>query len=124
MKKKIGIGIGLVLAIYLLGSLVWDFGMLKAQANFANEQTRICEEMRSKALKTSSPVEIVDCLEYAANYYPSGSKQTAGSHLDHVVERYRRSVVRDIIAHLRRITAEDLGESPEPWIRKFRPEKK
>jgi hypothetical protein len=58
-------------------------------------------------------------LRYVISYYPSGSKQRTGSKLDRVVERHRTAVVRDIVAHLRRTTGQDLGEGPEPWIQKY-----
>ena len=75
--------------------------------------------MRTRALQATSPSEIAGALEYVVGYYPSGSKQCAGSRLDRVVERHRTAVVRDIIAHLRRTPGKDLGDSRDPWIRNY-----
>ena len=50
--------------------------------------------------------------------YPSGTKQETGSRLDRIVERERGVAVRDIVAHLRTKTGEDL-ESSEAWIQKY-----
>ena len=86
--------------------LYWNHAVQRVRAAFADEQTRIFDNMRSRALQSISPPDI------------AGSKQRTGSNLERVVERHRTAVVHDIIAHLRRITGEDLGESPERWIRK------
>jgi hypothetical protein len=58
-------------------------------------------------------------LEYVVGYYPSGSKQEAGSRLDRIVERQRSLAAGAVIAHLRVKTGEDLGENPDPWIQKY-----
>jgi hypothetical protein len=87
---------------------------------FAEDQTRIFEEMRSKAL-TSDNSEAVHCLQYVIDYYPTGTKQISGSPLDQTVERARVRATADIIAHLRTSTGKDLGSSPEPWIQTYAP---
>jgi len=69
--------------------------------------------------QSTKPRDIAESLEYVVWYYPSGTKQEAGSRLDRVVERHRKAVVRDIVAHLRSVTNQDLGERPEPWIEKY-----
>ena len=97
------------------GWLYWSYGMLRIQVAFASEQTKIFDEMRKKALQ-SDATEAAGFLAYAAYYYPSGTKQEAGSRLDRIVEGDRALAVRDIIAYLRTKTGEDLGAGPEPWI--------
>jgi hypothetical protein len=104
--------------LVLTGCLVWRHGWLTIRVVFASEQTKIFEEMRTRALQ-SDPAGAAGCLEYVVNYYPSGSKQETGSRLDRMVERERAIAERDIIAHLRIKTGQDLGESPEPWIEKY-----
>ncbi len=119
--KRLALLLG-VLCVMLLGSsgfLFWSFEHLNFQSKFANEQTLIFDQMRTKALQSSSPADIADCLGYVFNYYPSGTKQKAGSNLDHVVERHRTTVIRDIIAQLRQTTGQDLGEQPAHWIQKY-----
>ena len=119
--KRLALLLGVLCVVLFVGSgfLFWSYGWLHVQAAFADDQTQIFDEMRTRALQSTSPPDIAGSLQYAAFYYPSGSKQRAGSQLDRVVERHRTAVVRDIVAHLRRTTGQDLGESPEPWIQKY-----
>ena len=119
--KRLAIALGVFCAVLFVGSgfLFWSYGWLHVQAAFADEQTHIFDEMRTRALQSTSPPDIAGSLEYVVIYYPSGSKQRAGSKLDRVVERHRAAVVRDIVAHLRHTTGQDLGERPEPWIQKY-----
>ncbi len=121
--KRLTDPLGVLSAVLFVGSgfLFWSYGWLYVQAAFADDQTQIFDEMRTRALQSTSPPAIAGSLRYAVSYYPSGSKQRAGSLLDRVVERHRTAVVRDIVAHLRRTTGQDLGESPEPWIQKYAP---
>ncbi len=119
--KRLVIVLGALCAVLFVcsGFLFWSYGYLHLQAAFADAQTQIFDEMRTQALQSSAPPDIAGSLEYVVTYYPSGSKQRAGSKLDRVVERHRTAVVRDIVAHLRSSTGQDLGESPEPWIQKY-----
>ncbi|MBE0541506.1 MAG: hypothetical protein IH623_08985 [Verrucomicrobia bacterium] len=106
----------LLLAI-LLGWQSWNHARLKIEVAFAEEQTRIFEQMRQQAIGDSAS-GVAESLAYVVNYYPSGTKQREGSRLDSVVERMRSCAIRDIIAQLRQKTGEDLGEKPEAWIEK------
>jgi hypothetical protein len=118
-RRLTGILVALALVLALLcGWLVWQFACQSIEVVFADEQTGIFEEMTTQALQ-SKPAEAADCLKYVLGYYPSGTKQQAGSRLDRMVERQRAQAVREIIACLRRKTGEDLGEVPQQWIRKF-----
>lgn len=104
--------------LILFGSVFWSYGWLSIHVAMASEQTNIFDEMRTQALQ-SDPAEATNCLAYVVNYYPSGSKQDVGSHLDRMVERERASAIRDIIAYLRSKTGEDLGENAQAWIEKY-----
>ena len=53
----------------------------------------------------------------------SNAKQTPGSPLDRMCNLQRTNVIRDILIYLRTKTGEDLGENPEPWVRKYAPKK-
>jgi hypothetical protein len=119
--KRIAVVLGVFCAVLFVGSgfVFWNYGWLHLQAAFADEQTQIFDEMRTQALQSTAPPDIAGSLGYVVNYYPSGSKQRTGSKLDRVVERHRTTVVREIIAHLRLTTGDDLGESPEVWIQKY-----
>jgi hypothetical protein len=119
--KRFAVVLGVSCAVLFVASgfLFWSYGYLHLQAAFADEQTHVFDEARTRAIQSASPSDIAASLEYVVIYYPSGSKQRAGSKLDRVVERHRLAVVRDIVAHLRRTTGQDLGEGPEPWIQKY-----
>ena len=99
--------------------LFWKHAWLVIEVAFATEQTEIFDDMRAKSLAASNPAEIAGYLEYAVRYYPSGTKQRQGSQLDLIVERYRSSVVQDIIAQLRSKTGHDFGNDPQPWIAEY-----
>jgi hypothetical protein len=86
---------------------------------FAEDQTYIFEEIRTKAAQ-ANPAEAANCLGYVLNYYPSGTKQASGSPLDRIVERARRSAVREIIAILRAKTRRDFGDDPQRWVEGLR----
>ena len=117
-RLTIALGIAYVGLLILYGYLFRSYGSLKIQVAFASEQTQIFEEVRTRALQ-SDVAGAAGCLEYVVGYYPSGSKQEAGSHLDRMVERERALAERDIVAYLRTKTDKDLGERPEAWIHKY-----
>ena len=118
--KRLTIALGVICVglILLSGCLWWSYGCLKIRVAFASEQTKIYEEMRTRALQ-SDLAGAANCLEDVVNYYPSGSKQATGSRLDRMVEQERARAVRDIVAYLRTKTGQDLGESPEPWVQRY-----
>jgi hypothetical protein len=89
---------------------------------FADEQTRVFDEVRAAALSDKQVTNIAGSLRYTFNYYRSGSKQLEGSNLDQIVERHRVCAMRDIIDQLRTLTGEDLGASPEAWIKRYSPQ--
>ena len=99
-------------------TLFWNHSRLTIQVVWADEQTEIFDEMRTRAL-AGTPADAADCLGYIVSYYPSDSKQEPGSRLDQMVEHERARAIRDIVAYLRTKTGEDLGESPEAWIQKY-----
>lgn len=107
--------------LLLLGTVVllWQHGWLHVRVSFAEEQTEIFEAMRTKALEANDAKTAAECLNYVVNYYPSGSKQEAGTKMDSIVERARTAAVREIIADLRGKTGENLGEDPDAWIGKY-----
>ena len=118
--KRLAVLLGVVCfgLLVLFGWLFWSHGWLTIRVAWASEQTQIFEDMRTKALQSDAG-EAVVCLQYVIWYYPSGSKQEAGSRLDRMVERERARAAQDIIAYLRTKAGEDLGENPEAWIQKY-----
>jgi hypothetical protein len=117
-RLTITLGVASVGLLVLCGSLFWSYGWLTVRVAFASEQTQVFDEMRTRALQ-SDAAEAAGCLEYVVGYYPSGSKQETGSRLDGMVERERTLAARDIVAHLRTKSGEDLGENSEAWIQKY-----
>ena len=115
------------IVIVLFGVVSWQFvdGVWTSiQMSFADEQTEMFFEMVEKASEAirREPPDVkaaVGFLEYAHNYYPSGTKQTAGSRLDRIVERSRSHAERQIIEMLRVVTDADLGTDVDVWIREF-----
>ncbi len=99
------------------GTVLVLYAILSIKVSFADDQTAIFEDMRVMAISTSDADEMIGCLEYVTNYYPSGTKQAENSKLDAVVERARRSAVREIIALLRKRTGQDLGDDLVAWIK-------
>lgn len=102
----------------LCGYLFLSLTDLRIRVAFASDQVEVIEAMQKRALNASVGSAAND-LEYAVRYYPSGTKQEVGSPLDRVVEFARGMAVKDIISYLRRETGDELGEDPEPWIRKY-----
>jgi hypothetical protein len=100
------------------GKLAFDSLVTRAHILHAEEQVQIFSEMNAKA-ERSPPFEGARCLRYVRDYYPSGTKHSAGSPLDTIVETTRALAIQQIIGDLRRKTGEDLGNDAEAWIRKF-----
>lgn len=115
-RANTGRGIGIAACVILGVTAAWlayQSGKASVQAAFAEEQVRIFYAMRDKA-GSSSPVQAVEALEYAAYYYPSGTKQTAGSRLDRLVEAVRVDVCRQIMGELTIKTGQQI-ETVDGW---------
>lgn len=117
-KTVVILSVVCVVLLALCGWFFFQHGLLSVRVALAREQIEIIDEMRTAALQ-SAPSEAVAKLNYAVNYYPSGTKQEVGSRLDLLVEAARKRTVRDIIAYLRQKTGENLGDEPDPWIKKY-----
>lgn len=98
--------------------LLWSHLTLKSQTEAVRDQITIFAEMSNRSL-AGNPAQAAECLAYVVNYYPSGTKQTRGSALDDLVEGQRERAQQEIISILRTRTRDDLGQKPEPWIRKY-----
>lgn len=115
------------LVVVLIAVVAWQFAhgvRTSIQLSLADEQTEVFSEMVEKASAAirREPPDVkaaVGFLGYAHHYYPSGTKQTAGSRLDRIVERSRSHAERQIIEMLRVATGTDRGTDPEAWIREF-----
>ena len=118
--NRIGIVLLAALAIIACVFSAWQFSrntINSIQQSFADEQTLMFSDMVSKSsdalLRTPPDIaSAIQSLEYTHGYYPSGTKQTAGSFLDKVVERSRTNAEQRIAEMLRSTTNFDLRELP------------
>ena len=109
-----------VVALVLIAGLWFaKWGVLRVRVAFAEEETMMFEECLRKARQCTTPETIAGYLQAAIVYYPSGSKQIVGSHLDRMVERSRRQVIEDLIDLLRQVSRTDFGADPQKWIEHF-----
>ena len=107
-----------VVLTFVCCGLFWNYGWIVIRVTCASGQTKIFEEMETRALKSDAK-EAAEYLEYVTHYYVSGTRQEKGSRIDVMVERDRRRVIKEIIAYLRVKTGQDLGDDPQAWIRSF-----
>lgn len=101
--------------ICVIFGLLYSHAALSLQISFADDQISMFEQMRTEALEAETKIAVCK-LEYVVSYYPSGTKQRAGSRLDGLVERARQTAIRDIITHLRSKTRKDFGDDPGNWV--------
>lgn len=99
--------------VALIASAKWF--VLFAHIAMADEQVEVFQSMCDKA-RCDDMAEAVACLKYTVNYYPSGTKQVAGSYSDRIVERCRELAIRDIINVLWSKSDRDYGDDPQNWI--------
>ncbi len=118
MKSRIVLASALLIAVFAAGYWFVELQILHLRCAFALDQVTIFREMCSKA-QGAPPGDVVGYLEYVVGYYPSGSKQLAGSALDEIVESARDSSIRELINRLRISTGRDLGDDPSPWIKEY-----
>lgn len=95
----IGLGLSTVVFASLSAVFYVKLVILRLQISFAVDQTAIFDEMRQMSVG-SAPQAMQESLDYTRSYYPSGSKQVAGSKLDRIVERPRQNAIREIEAGL------------------------
>jgi hypothetical protein len=107
--------LGGILLVAISAFCLFERFRIGLRVAFAEEQTAIFDEMRAK-IETANPENGIEFLEYAVSYFPTGTKQIMGSRLDQIVERERRSAVREMIATLRKKTGQDFGDDPQAWL--------
>jgi hypothetical protein len=113
--KRAAVILGIISIVLIVATifLFVGYSSLTLRLMMASDQVRIFEELRVRALQ-SNPSEAAGYLDYIKSYYPSGTKQVAGSRLDRLVEQARSSAVREIAASLRSKGGEDHGSSSRP----------
>ncbi len=97
----------LALAVCGIGLLGWwRYSVIFLHAALAEEQTRFFEEAQVEGLTRRTPKEAREFMEAIRIYYPSGSKQQAGTRLDMVVERARSNAISRLETHAARLETE------------------
>lgn len=124
LSIRLPLSIGGMILIALVAYFYFQKAVVDLRLHSADEQTAIFEDMREKVEKSDDPIQGAEFLEYALGYYPSGTKQVAGSPLDQIVERARRTAVREMIEILRKKTGQDFGDDPQRWIKGLKLPKK
>ena len=123
-RTRIAICVLLLVLLCIIAYLAIERIAVGVRLAFAEEQCQIFAEMSDKAVEaldsqqpdTSEAIEYLECVH---NYYPSGTKQIAGSRLDGIVENTRQAHEQRIIEALRETTDSDLGNDAEAWIEHF-----
>jgi hypothetical protein len=124
-RNRIGVALVLLLLVGIVAYQALEHGARSIRLSLALEQCQVFTEMADRAvvaLNRDPPdtTEAVQCLEYAHNYYPSGTKQVAGSRLDLIVENSRRASELRIIGALKTATRSDHGNDADAWIEQFK----
>ncbi len=89
-------GIAIVLLSVLTCFAWWEYLDIRIRSALAEEQTQFFDEMVQQGFQRKTGEEIAADIEAVRFYYPSGSKQRAGSHLDRMVERARTHAIREL----------------------------
>lgn len=111
----------LVAVVILLAALwnsAWQRTYAKWDAKDARLSVRMIEKMRYKAVHSPAP-EAALCLQEIVGYRADWNWQRSDLRLGELVDSERTAAIRDVIEHLKRITGEDLGETPDKWIENY-----
>lgn len=98
--------IAIVLLVVVAGIAWWKYLDIRIRAALAEEQTQFFDEMVQQAAQRKTAKEIAADIEAVKIYYPSGSKQRTGSHLDRIVERARSHAITKLEEQASRLRAE------------------
>lgn len=91
------------------------------RTEFARDQINMFSNMEGLA-GSGSERDAAEALQYVIGYYPSGTKQPAGSTLDRIVEHARSHAIDEIVSILRSRTGQDFGNDPKEWLKHLHPE--
>jgi hypothetical protein len=100
----------------LLTTFAAKYVMLQLRVAFAEDQIATFETAKHFVEREHQPSRVAAELSYVMHYYPCGTKQLTGTHLDRIVETARSNSVATILTRLRTLTRQDLGEDPERWL--------
>lgn len=99
-------GIVIVLLVIITCFAWWRYFDISIRVALAEEQTQFFDEMVQQAAHRKTVEELAADIEAIKVYYPSGSKQRVGSHLDRMVERARTAAIGKLEAQASRLMAE------------------
>lgn len=109
--------LGLCFFAYAALQFLWRNEQLKHADGLTAYFERLVEEVRNGDRDLEATIRAFNSVDWE---YGPGAVQTPGSHIDNLVERYRRSAKRELHAHLRERTGVDLGEDPQDWLAAYR----
>ena len=93
VKTKWLVGLTIAIAFVII---VLEFVKIisdEMHIGFAREQIDIFSVLEEDAMKSTDRRFVLEHIEAVRDYYPSGTKQDTGSHLDHIVELHRERVI-------------------------------
>ena len=95
LKKTLLVGAVIVLAV--LAGLGWArYLLLHMHVALGEEQIGYFVEAVNEAKAKGIPEEIPGYIHAVTNYYPAGTKQRAGSHVDQMVEKARSLAIQEL----------------------------
>lgn len=101
--------------------LTWQWSLLRFKEVLAASHVATFRELTELARASVDPHELCGFLEYARDYYPSGTQQARGSPLGRIVESVRSDTMREIVDLLRGVSGRDLGTDPNSWLAAYPP---
>ncbi|HWQ92394.1 MAG TPA: hypothetical protein VN673_12030 [Clostridia bacterium] len=122
-QKRFTIALSLV-AVILAVLAAWGWAratMNEIHATLSDGWTDMLQEGRDSALASTNITEIATTLRWVSRFYRSPQPPAHGIERHHynLMERVRDCYLQDIVAHLRRLTGEELGDDPTLWIEKY-----
>jgi len=122
-QKRLALGLS-VAAVILAILAAWGWArasMDEIHAMLADGWTEVMQEGRDAALVNTNVTEVANTLRWVGGFYRPPQPPSSGieRHDYNLMERVRVGYQRDIVLHLRQLTADQLGDNPEPWIEKY-----
>ncbi|MCP5521881.1 MAG: hypothetical protein H7A46_10085 [Verrucomicrobiales bacterium] len=122
-QKRLIFVLSLVTAILaVLAAWGWGrFVMAEIDAALADGWTDMLQEGRDAALAETNVTEVADTLRWVGRFYRPPEPPASGieRHHYHLMERVRASLQQDLVAHLRQLTGDQLGDDPKLWVQKY-----
>lgn len=122
-QKRLAIALS-VATVGLAALAAWGWAraaMAEVDAMLADGWTEMLQEGRDAALAKTNVTEVADSLRWVGRFYRPPEPPASGIERHHynLMERTRVSYQRDIVAHLRQLTGDQLGDDPKLWIQKY-----